>query len=188
MNSPPSKGAVILWHEIHPDKVDEHIQSFSDIVYHIAYEERRVIASGVTIEFGIDCVPRHLIIDRVNIESAVSTHIRSIIGHEVSRFEKTARFCNAMVHHRGVVLSTPGTHPPAETFANAWVSWAILVADSRIVLKLMPSGYQRKIARIMASRHLSISEVSALAQLTSEAYGQGSFPRLRHFWLYGIGT
>jgi hypothetical protein len=42
------------------------------------------------------------------------------------------------------------------------------------------------VARIMASRHLSIDEVSTLARLTFEAYGQGSFPRLRHFWLYGI--
>jgi len=84
------------------------------------------------------------------------------------------------------MLTTLGAELPAEKFANAWIAWIILVADSRLLLKFMTPEYQRKIACIMASRHLSIGEVSALAQLTSEAYGQGSFPRLRHFWLYGI--
>jgi hypothetical protein len=61
-----------------------------------------------------------------------------------------------------------------------------MATNNKLVAKLMPPECQRKITRIMASRHLSIGEVSVLARLTFEAYGQGSFPRLRHFWLYGI--
>jgi actin-like ATPase involved in cell morphogenesis len=170
------------------NKADDYVEELSQHVYSISYQERRFIASAVTSEFSVECLPRHVIVSRINIENAVKTCVNSIVGRRVTRFEESAQFCLAMIRHRGIVLTAPGSGIEEDQFANACVAWAVLAANSKLVMKLIPHWYQRKIIRIMAARHFSIREVSALARLVSEAYGRGSFPRLRHFWLYGIGT
>jgi hypothetical protein len=175
-----------LWRHIHQDQASDYIQELSEEVYSTSYKFRVSIASAVTAEFGVDCLPRHLTISRANIENAAQACVASIVGRSVSRFEENAQFCLAIIRHQGIIVAAPNAGLPENQFANACVAWNIMATNNKLVVKLIPSKRQRKIARILASRYLSIGEISTLSRLIFEAYGQGSFPRLRHFWLYGI--
>jgi hypothetical protein len=96
-----------LWRYIHSSQASDYIRELGEEVYSTSYKFRASIASAVTAEFGIDCVRRHLVIDRTNIENAVQDCIGSIVGRRVSRFEENAQFCLAIIQHRGIIVTRP---------------------------------------------------------------------------------